>query len=119
MMVKIAIQCIRMKMEKYTRRKKLGVIKDLLEEEIYRLSSDIYFYFINKFEIKERCIVETDDYTENTDLGREIYYLIEDTIFKSMNDPNHNMKDWDLFNNVDIKDRIKSIVSEYDKKRLH
>ena len=108
-----------MKMEKYTRRKKLGVIKDLLEEEIYRLSSDIYFYFIDKFEIRERCIIEADDYTENTDLGREIYYLIEDTIFNSMNDPKHSMKDWDLFNNIDIKDRIKNIVKEHDKKRLH
>lgn len=119
MMVKIAIHYIRMKMEKHTRRKKLGVIKDLLEEEIYRLSNDIYFYFINKFEIKEKCIVVKDDYTENTDLGKEIYYLIEDIIFKSMNNPNPNMKDWDLFNNVNIKDRIKNIVKEYDKKRLH
>lgn len=118
-MVKIAIQYIRMKMEKHTRRKKLGEIKDLLEEEIYRLSSDIYFYFIDKFEIREKCITEVDDYTENTDLGREIYYMIEDTIFKSMNNPNPNMKDWDLFNNVDIKSQIKDLVAQYDKRKLH
>jgi hypothetical protein len=56
--------------------------KDVLNEMVLELASDLYFYFINRFEIKEKCVVEKDDYTENTDLGREIYYLIEDTIFK-------------------------------------
>lgn len=57
--------------------------EERLNEEICELASEVYFYFIDKLEIRDKCIVDLDDYTENTDLGREIYYQIEDMLMKN------------------------------------
>ena len=59
-------------------------IEERLNEEICKLASEVYFYFIKRLEIEDKCVVDVDDYTENTDLGREIYYRIEDILMKNM-----------------------------------
>jgi hypothetical protein len=80
------------------------------EDSIYELASDLYFYFIDYLDIRDKCVIEMDDYTENTDLGREIYYLIEDAIIKER---------WSLLKKENISKQIKSHVKHYIKKRLH
>ena len=91
--------------------------KDVLNEMVLELASDLYFYFIDRFEIKEKCVVEKDDYTENTDLGREIYYLIEDTIFKTLESPDPD--DHVALYKTTLVDDIKGMVNAYDKRKLH
>ena len=94
-------------------------IKERLAEEISKLASEVYFYFINKLEIKDKCVVQVDDYTENTDLGREIYYSIEDLLFENMQKP--YTENWSMFGDVDLLTEIKEHVKRWEKhkKRLH
>jgi len=51
-------------------------------DKIYSLASELYFYFINLYNFRKQCVVENDDYSENTDIGRELYYQIEDELIK-------------------------------------
>ena len=94
-------------------------IKERLAEEISKLASEVYFYFINKLDIKDKCVVQVDDYTENTDLGREIYYMIEDTIMKSIKKPENPNEKWNLFDNRNLMKEIKEYVISKDKNKLH
>jgi len=50
------------------------------KDKIYAVASDLYFYFIDLHGVREQCVIENDDYSENTDLGRELYYQIEDEL---------------------------------------
>ena len=93
--------------------------KEYLDEMIYELASDIYFYFINRLDVRDKCIVDVDDYTENTDLGREIYYMIEDTIMKSIKKPENPNEKWNLFDNRNLMKEIKEYVISKDKNKLH
>lgn len=52
-------------------------------DKIYAVASDLYFYFIDLHGLREACVIENDDYSENTDLGRELYYQIEDELVKN------------------------------------
>ena len=94
-------------------------IEERLNEEICKLASEVYFYFINRLEIEDKCVVNVDDYTENTDLGREIYYRIEDILFENMKKP--PTKNWSMFGDVDLFAEIKELVKRWEnnKKRLH
>jgi hypothetical protein len=93
--------------------------KDDINEMICELASDIYFYFIHRLDIRNKCIVDVDDYTENTDLGREIYYMIEDTIMKSIKKPENPNEKWNLFDNRNLMKEIKEYVISKDKNKLH
>ena len=94
-------------------------INKRLNEEICKLASQVYFYFINRLDIKDKCVVEVDDYTENTDLGREIYYRIEDILFENFKKP--PTKNWSMFGDVDLFTEIKEHVKRWEtnKNRLH
>ena len=84
MMVKVAIQCIKMKTEKYIKQK---IKNKMTNENAYELASELYFYFIDFYGIRDKCVIENKDYSENTDFGRELYYQIEDKILNSMRKP--------------------------------
>jgi len=88
-------------------------IKERLSEEISKLANEVYVYFINKLEIKDKCIVQVDDYTENTDLGREIYYSIQDLLFENMHKPYD--ENWSMFGDVDLLTEIKEQVKRWEK----
>lgn len=94
-------------------------INERLDEKICELANDVYFYFINKLDIKDKCVIEVDDYTENTDLGREIYYCIEDILMENMKKP--PVKNWSMFGDVDMLTEIKEFVERWEnnKKKLH
>jgi hypothetical protein len=81
MMVKIAIHCIRIEMEKYLKQKRTN---KMIKENVYETASELYFYFIDFYGIRDKCIIENKDYSENTDFGRELYYQIEDKIISSI-----------------------------------
>jgi len=44
----------------------------------------LYFYFIDLYGAREQCVIENDDYSENTELGRELYYQIEDELINNV-----------------------------------
>jgi len=54
------------------------------KDKIYEVASDLYFYFIDLHGVREQCVIENDDYSENTDLGRELYYQIEDELINNV-----------------------------------
>jgi hypothetical protein len=56
-------------------------------DEVYDIANDVYFEVIRYLGVYDKC-VENDpdtDGTKNTDYGRELYYLIEDTIKNTLN----------------------------------
>ena len=53
-------------------------------DKIYEVASDLYFYFIDLYGVREQCVIENDDYSENTELGRELYYQIEDELINNV-----------------------------------
>ena len=91
--------------------------KKMHDPSVYELASQLYFYFIDYLNIRDRCVIENDDYSENTDLGREIYYMIEEEIIRNMMKP--HTKDWRLLGEMDIKERIKEYIKEYNRKKLN
>jgi hypothetical protein len=91
--------------------------RKMQDPSVYELANQLYLYFIEYLDIKDKCIVKTDDYSENTDLGREIYYMIEEEIIKNIMKP--QKEDWRLLGDLDIKDRIKEYVKEYNRKKLN
>ena len=76
-------------------------------------------YFIHRLDIRDKCVVDVDDYSENTDLGREIYYMIEDTIMESIKKPEKPNEKWNLFGNKDLMKEIEEYVKSKDKNKLH
>ena len=54
------------------------------KDKIYAVASDLYFYFIDLHGVREQCVIENDDYSENTDFGRELYYQIEDELINNI-----------------------------------
>jgi hypothetical protein len=54
------------------------------KDKIYAVASDLYFYFIDLHGVREQCVIENDDYSENTDFGRELYYQIEDELINNV-----------------------------------
>jgi hypothetical protein len=74
------------------------------DPSVYELANDLYIYFINYLDIKDKCIVKKEDYSESTDLGREIYEIIEEEIIRNIMQPFTN--DWKLLGEGDIKKRI-------------
>ena len=54
------------------------------KDKVYEVASDLYFYFIDLHGVREQCVIENDDYSENTDLGRELYYQIEDELINNV-----------------------------------
>ena len=53
-------------------------------DKIYEVASDLYFYFIDLYGAREQCVIENDGYSENTELGRELYYQIEDELITNV-----------------------------------
>jgi len=53
-------------------------------DKIYEVASDLYFYFIDLYGAREQCVIENDDYSENTELGTELYYQIEDELINNV-----------------------------------
>ena len=92
-------------------------IYEAAKDKIYEVASDLYFYFIDHLNIRDKCVMEVDDYTENTDLGREIYYMIEDTLIKNFFKPNKKIE-WSLLGNADISKLIKAYIKAHNK-RIH
>ena len=52
-------------------------------DKIYEVASDLYFYFIDLYGVRDYHVIEHKDYSENTDLGRDLYYQIEDELIKN------------------------------------
>jgi len=92
--------------------------KKMHDPSVYELANELYLYFIDYLNIKDKCLVKVNDkYSENTDLGREIYYMVEEEIIRNMMKP--HTKDWSLLGEMDIKERIKEYVKEYNRKKLN
>lgn len=55
-------------------------------DTIYALADDLYFEIIKMLGIEKECVVESkhQEGTENTRLGRHLYYLIEDVLRKKL-----------------------------------
>ena len=53
-------------------------------DKIYEVASDLYFYFIDLYGVRDYHVIEYKDYSENTDLGRDLYYQIEDELIKNV-----------------------------------
>ena len=53
-------------------------------DKLYAVASELYFYFIDLYGAREQCVIENDDYSENTELGKEIYYQIEDELINNV-----------------------------------
>jgi len=57
----------------------------MTNEKVCELASTLYFYFIEFYGIRDKCVIENEDYSENTDFGRELYYQIEDELMTNKN----------------------------------
>ena len=53
-------------------------------DKVYEVASDLYFYFIDLYGAREQCVIENDVYSENTELGTELYYQIEDELINNV-----------------------------------
>jgi uncharacterized protein YjgD (DUF1641 family) len=92
--------------------------KKMHDKSVYALANELYVYFIEYLGIKDKCITKVNGvYDENTDLGKEIYDMIEEEIIRNMMKP--HTKDWSLLGKIDIKDRIKEYIKEYNRKKLN
>ena len=58
--------------------------KVMQNDKIYEVASDLYFYFIDLYGVRDYHVIEHKDYSENTDLGRDLYYQIEDELIKNV-----------------------------------
>ena len=56
-------------------------------DEVYDIANDVYFEVIRYLGVYDKCVENDPDTngTKNTDYGRELYYLIEDTIKNTLN----------------------------------
>ena len=70
-----------------------------------------------KLDIKDLCVIDKKDYMENTELGEQIYEIIENMVIKNLKQDPINR--WKLSDNYDIKDKINQCIKEYKKRRLH
>ena len=52
----------------------------MTNEKVCKLASELYFYLIEFYGIRDKCVIENEDYSENTDFGKELYYQIEDEL---------------------------------------
>jgi hypothetical protein len=55
-------------------------------DDVYDIANDVYFEVIRYLGVYDKCVKKdpTTNGTKNTDYGRELYYLIEDTIKHTM-----------------------------------
>ena len=56
-----------------------------MAEELSECASDLYFEFVKQFEgteMYDKYIIDHGTHTENTELGSELFYAIEDRLFK-------------------------------------
>lgn len=56
------------------------------DELVYETTDDLYWEIIKMLGIKKDCVVDSkhQDGTENTRLGRHLYYLIDDILRKRL-----------------------------------
>jgi hypothetical protein len=57
--------------------------KDYIEDnDIFDLADAVYWRVIDHLGIEDKCVEDNpdDDGTQNTEFGRELYFLIEETI---------------------------------------
>lgn len=56
-------------------------------DDVYSVANDVYFEVIRYLDVYDKCVVDDEDTggTKNTDYGRDLYYLIEDTIKDTLN----------------------------------
>ena len=86
-------------------------------QDIQILIAQIYEYMLLKLDIKDLCVINKKDYMENTELGEQIYEIIENMVIKNLKQDPINR--WKLSDNYDIKDQINQCIKEYKKRRLH
>jgi len=53
------------------------------DDKIYELASELYFYFIDLYGVRDHYVIDHKDYSENTDMGRDLYYQIEDELINN------------------------------------
>ena len=88
-----------------------------VHQDIQILIAQIYEYMLLKLNIKDLCVIDKKDYMENTELGEEIYQIIEDMVIRNMKLDSRNRFQFDA--NWDIHDKIKKCVKKYKKNKLH
>ena len=88
-----------------------------VHQDIQILIAQIYEYMLLKLDIKDLCVIDKKDYIENTELGEQIYEIIENMVIKNLKQDPINR--WKLSDNYDIKDQINQCIKEYKKRRLH
>lgn len=60
----------------------------ITSEQKCKLSSEFYFNIVHELGIENECIIETNDGTENTEKGRNLYYAIEDFLENTFEEVN-------------------------------
>ena len=53
---------------------------DTLKDKICELSDTIFFKVVKQLNLEKDLIVDCKTHTENNEQGKELYYLIEDSI---------------------------------------
>ena len=53
-------------------------------DKIYEVASELYFYFIDLYGVRDHHVIEHKDYSVNTELGTELYYQIEDELINNV-----------------------------------
>jgi len=53
------------------------------DDKVYELASELYFYFIDLYGVRDHYVIDHKDYSENTDMGRDLYYQIEDELINN------------------------------------
>jgi hypothetical protein len=55
-------------------------------DDVYDVANDVYFEVIRYLSVYDKCVENDPDTngTKNTEYGRELYYLIEDTIKETL-----------------------------------
>lgn len=52
----------------------------MIKEALHSKADDIYFAIIEYLGIEDKCIRDTEDGTEDTEYGRELFFIIDDKL---------------------------------------
>jgi hypothetical protein len=89
----------------------------MYDKKTYRLINELYFYFIDHLNIRDICLFEKEDYSEHTDVGRELYRIIEKEVLKHYGKVTKN--DLNYIKNQDVKKLILHFSKTINKRKLH
>jgi len=92
------------------------------KDKTYELINELYFYFIDYLNIRNICLFEKDDYSEHTDIehtdiGRELYRIIEKEVLRHYNKVTKD--DLNDIKKINVKKLISYFSKTINKRKLH